>query len=250
MVTAKKLIASAKSLNQIVLSDIKNGLLWKYYNTKRSEPTFEETRKAGKRYTNCMGGVHFACTAAGIPASALRWYGAAGKIKWTNDDARRDAKRVFDFFTIKTKTVNYCLKKGIIQDGDIITYMNIVHTKMYLGTDHWYDTGHAYCNGSGEGAVFRKWIGEVKYGGRLVYDVIRLKGDHLYRVQVGAFNDKSKAQQRASRVRVKTGFDTFIEYTDMYRVYCGSFKDFNNAVKRIDDLAGKGVSKAFIKCME
>ena len=117
---------------------------------------------------------------------------------------------------------------------------------MYLGNDLWYDTGHAYCSGSGEGAKYTKWTGPTKYGGRKVYCVVRLKGDYQYRVQVGAFELESGAKNRAAKVKQKTGFDCFIEQTDMYRVYCGSFSNFMNAVKRIDELAEKGVSKAFI----
>ena len=246
MVTAKQLIASAKSLTMIVLSDIEHALYWCYYNTKRSEPTFEATRKANKRWTNCMGGVSFACKAAGIPTSALQWYGGAAKIRWLNDHAEKDAKKVFDIFKIKTRTVSECLKQGIIQPADIVTYMNLVHTNMYLGSDRWYDTGHAYCNGNGEGARYRTWIGDLKYGGRKVYALFRLKGDHVYRVQVGAFEKESGAKNRAAKVKKKSGFQCFVEKTDMYRVYCGSFEGFRNAIKRIDDLAEKGVSKAFI----
>lgn len=247
MVTAKQLIAAAKGMASIVLSDIKQALYWFYFNGKKSEPTFEETRKAGKRWTNCMGGVSFACKLAGIPTSALQWYGGAAKIRWLNDHAEKDAKKVFDIYKIKKRTVSECLKKGIIQAGDIVTYMNIVHTNMYLGSDRWLDTGHAYCEGSGEGARYRKWIGELVYGGRKVYALLRLKGNYTYRVQVGAFEKESGAKNRANKVKGKSGFPCFIEHTDMYYVYCGSFEKFENAIKRIDELEGKGVSKAFIK---
>ena len=246
MLTPKKLIAAAKTLAGVVLSDIKQRLYWYYYNNKRSEPTFEETRRAGKRWTNCFGGVAFACKAIGIPGSALDWYGGAGKIVWLNDKAKKNAEKYFDFFKIKTKTVKDAVKKGIIQPGDIVTYMNIVHTNMYLGNDKWYDTGHAYCSGGGEGARYNSWTGVTKYAGRKVYAVVRLKGDYQYRVQVGAFEQESGAKNRASKVKQKTGFDCFIEQTDMYRVYCGSFSGFMNAVKRINDLEEKGVTKAFI----
>ena len=246
MLTPKKLIAAAKSLASIVLSDIKQKLYWCYYNGKRSESTFEATRKAGKRWTNCFGGVAFACKTIGIPGSALDWYGGAGKIVWINDKAKANAEKYFDFFKIKTRTVSDCLKKGIIQPADIVTYMNLVHTNMYLGNDQWYDTGHAYCSGSGEGARYNSWIGKLVYGGRKVYAVVRLKGEYQYRVQIGAFEQESGAKNRAAKVRSKTGLDTFVEQTDMFRVYCGSFSSFKNAVKRIDELEEKGVSKAFI----
>ena len=246
MITWKKLLASARALAATVLADIKAYHYWFYYNTKRSESTFEATRKAGKRWTNCMGGVGFACKAIGIPPSALDWYGGAGKIVWLNDKAKANAEKYFDFFKIKTRTVKECQKKGILQPADITTYMNIVHTNMYLGDGEWYDTGHAYCQGSGEGAKFLKWIGGLVYGGRKVYTIIRLKGECQYRIQVGAFEQESGANNRKSKVKSKTGFDCFVEKTDMYRVYCGSFSGFMNAVQRLDDLEAKGVTKAFI----
>ena len=79
MIIASQVIASAKALNKQMKADNKAGHQWRYFNNKRSENTFEKTRRAGKYYTNCMGGVAFVCKDAGIPGSALDWYGSMGK---------------------------------------------------------------------------------------------------------------------------------------------------------------------------
>jgi hypothetical protein len=246
VITFKQLIAAAKKLNREVLEDIKAKLYWRYYNTKRSEPTFEETRAAGKRYTNCMGGVAFACKEAGIPASALQWYGNKGKIVWLNDHAKADAQKIFDLLIIKKRTVNNAVKKGVILDGDILTYMDMTHTNMFLTNGKSYDTGHAYCDGSGEGAKYRKWIGSLVYGSHKVYCIFRLKSDSIYRVQVGAYSSKENAEKRMRAVSQKSGYGCFVEQTDMYRVYCGAFEQPKNAITRLDELEESGVTKSFI----
>ena len=72
MITIQGLIAQMKRMNRVVKQDNAAGHQWRYYNSKRSEPTFARTRAAGKFFTNCMGGISFACKAAGIPVSALQ----------------------------------------------------------------------------------------------------------------------------------------------------------------------------------
>ena len=239
------LLAAMKRLNRIVKADNADGHQWRYYNGKRSEPTFKKTRAAGKYITNCMGGVSFACKEAGIPASALQWYGGMGKIVWLSDKAKADCKKYFDIITLK-KTVRTGVKKGMIQPGDILTYTNMTHTNAYYGDSLSYDTGHAYCVGNGEGAPYKKWIGSLAHSNKKVAYILRLKGSYIYRVQVGAFNAKANADKRVAEVAQKSGFGCFIEQMDMMRVYCGSFENPRNAIDRVDDLEKAGISGAFI----
>ena len=248
MVTREDLIKSMKKLNKAVRQDIADGLPWRYYNSKKSDPTFARTRATGKRCTNCMGGVAFACKDAGIPSSALQWYGGKDKIVWLNDHAKADAKKVFELIKLK-KTVKRGVRKGMIQPGDILTYVSLTHTNAYYGDSLSYDTGHAYCTGSGEGAPYKKWIGSLAHGGRVVNYIFRVRGDYTYRVQVGAYSSKANADKRVAEVAQASGFGCFVEQTDMYRVYCGSFQNARNAIDRVDDLARAGISEGYIVMM-
>lgn len=248
MILREQLVASMKKLNRIMKADNAEGHQWRYYNSKRSEPTFQATRAAGKYYTNCMGGVSFACKDAGIPASALQWYGGQNKIVWLGDrdKSKANAKKVFDIFRIRDRTVRTCIRKGILQPGDIITYKNMTHTNALYSTEKSFDSGHAYCTGSGEGAKYNKWIGSVAHGGSKVAYIFRLKGDYTYRVQVGAYTSISNAQRRMAEVAQASGLGCFMEQTDCIRVYCGSFSIFTNAVDRLDDLQNHGITDAHI----
>jgi len=245
MVTAKDLVSSMKHLNTVMKKDNKAGHQWRYYNGKRSKSTFEATRKAGLYITNCMGGVAFACKYAGVPASALQWYGGMDKIVWLSDRAKENAHKYFDVYRIK-RTVRDCIKKGILQPGDLVTYRSISHTNAYYGNNKSFDAGHAFCHGSGEGAPYYKWIGTTPYKGYHVAYIFRLKGDYTYRVQVGAYAKKANADKRVAEVAQASGFGCFVEQTDRYRVYCGSFKNFQNAIDRIDDLERAGIKEGFI----
>lgn len=240
--TREKLIAKMKYMNKTVKADNAAGHQWRYYNGKRSKSTFEATRKAGLYITNCMGAVSFACKAAGVPASALQWYGGKDKIVWLNDHAKADARKIFDIIPLH-KTVKKAVKKGMIQPGDILTYESMSHTNAYYGDSLSFDGGHAYCAGSGEGAPYKKWIGTLAHSGRVVSYIFRIKGDYTYRVRVGEYNTKEEADMRVAVIFKKSGFPCFIEHTDKYRVFCGSFKVFRNVIDRADDLERAGVTQ-------
>lgn len=247
----EKFISAMKRFNAIVKEDIKNKLYWMYYNTKRSEPTFEATRKAGKRWTNCMGGVAFALKDAGVPGSALDWYGGKGKIVWLNDKAEANCRKYFEIIKVKTKTVKQCIDSGILQPGDVVTYMTITHTNAFLGDGKSYDTGHAYCIGSGEGAKYRKWIGDTPYKGYKVAYILRLKKKTVYRVQIEADKKKENADRCAVECQVQTGYGAFVELMSdkLYHVFCGSFTVLENAEYRKEQIEG-AYPKAFVKKVE
>lgn len=240
------LIASAKKLNRVMKADNKAGNQWRYYNGKRSGPTFKATRAEKKFYTNCMGGIVFVCKDAGMPGTAFDWYGDKGKIVWTNASAKKNAQKYFDILTVKM-TVKQAIKYGVIQPGDILTYSAMTHTNMFLGNSKSFDSGHAFCTGSGEGAPFTKWIGAVVYSGKKVSYAFRLKSTNVYRCQVGAYDKIENAQKRLLEVTSKSGFTCFIEETDVFRVYCGSFEQPQNAIERIKDLINSGIEECFIK---
>ena len=245
MITAADLIASAKKLNRVMRADNKAGNQWRYYNTKRSASTFKATRAAKKFYTNCMGGVSFVAKNAGISGDALDFYGGKGNIVWLGDGAKARTKKVFDILAVN-RPVKQAVKKGIIQPGDILTYKNIIHTNMFIGNNKSFDSGHAYCDGNGEGAPFLKWIGSLAHPESVCKYVLRLKGPNVYRVQVGAYDSLDNAGRRAVEVARISGLKCFMEHTDMIRVYCGSFEQAQNAIERIHDLENANIKDAFI----
>lgn len=250
----QKLIAKCLQFNDFVIWDNRNGRQWRYYNNKRSAPTFWETRDKKLYITNCMGGVSFACKDIGIPSAALQWYGTKGGIHWLTENAKKEAEKYFTFIEVKTKTVSKCINDGTILPGDLVTYMDMAHTNIYLGNGTSYDAGHAYCNGSGEGAEYTKWVGEVPHQNAKVAVVVRIKeksnAKYIYRVQLGAYAEEKNAKRRVTTVKNKSGFDSFIEHTDCYRVFCGSFENKANAEKRIADLAAHGIKDAIIKAVK
>ena len=204
--------------------------------------------------TNCMGGVSFALKDIGIPSSALQWYGSVGEIRWLNDHAKADAEKYFEIIKIKTKTFAQCYKDGTILPGDVLTYMEMAHANLYLGQGTSFDTGHAYCKGSGEGAEFTKWVGLSPYQNKKIAYIIRLKNKankYIYRVQLGAYTEKKNASRRVTAVKKASGFDGFVEQGSdgWYRVFCGSFEQKANAENRIRELSESGVKDAVIKAV-
>ena len=199
-----------------------------------------------------MGGVIFALKEAGIPGSALDWYGDKGKIVWLNDKAESNARKYFDIIAVKTKTVRQCMEDGTLRPGDIITYMTITHTNAYYSNNKSYDTGHAFCNGSGEGAEFTKWIGTTPYKDYKIAYIIRLKGACIdkvtqkllyFRVQIGAMNTEQSARLLGASCTEKTkpltkdgkGLQTFYEKMSdgKWHVFCGSFINEAGANERL-----------------
>ena len=146
------------------------------------------------------------------------------------------------------KTVGQLISDGTLQAGDILTYINLQHTNIYAGGDTWYDAGHAYAKGSGEGAIFQSWYGKTVYADQKVSYIIRYNGNAqpepaptpsvIYRVQVGAYEKKGRATDCASTTQKRSGYACFTEKgTDgLYHVYCGSFEDKTNAWQRKDSL--------------
>ena len=265
----EKFIAKCKEFSNIVKQDKADGKPWKYYNNShRSEPTFEATRKAGKRYTNCAGGVIFAMKSAGVPASALQWYGGNGRIVWLNSNAQANCKK---YFTIKAingkKTVKQCVDDGTLKPGDVITYVGMTHTNAYLGNNKSFDSGHFYCTGSGEGAIFKKWVGSLAHSNKKVAYILRLKDQpkkkqnttsvaekvsdnpkpQVYRVRVGIYSIPANAQILQQRIKTKLNLDCFTEVVGGQTfVYCGSYSSKANAEARAKLLNQNGFDTAII----
>jgi len=178
LTAAQSFIAQMVYMDLIALDDIKAGRKWEYRNknTASFSKTFDEARTTGNRKTNCVSGVQWALLRAGAVGSdrkAIQWYGNKG-IVWVGKDAEKNARKYFDVITVN-KTVDKALKDGTLQPGDIVTYKSLSHINAYIANGMWYDTGHANCKGSGEGAEFRAFTCATPYGGYKIAQVLRLK---------------------------------------------------------------------------
>ena len=209
-----KFLAALKTMNTQVKKDIKAGHIWRYYNDKRSEPTFPATRKAGKYYTNCFGGVAFGLKYSKVVSNdALSWYGIKGGIHFLSKAAEKAFKKFFNVVDIDgAKTVKQAIKDGTLKAGDILTYMTITHTNVYLGNGKSFDAGHAYCEGSGEGARYKKWIGDTPYQNYKIAKIVRLKDSapSTKRKFVGMLNSDAKVY-----VGPGTKYDFLLEYSEL-----------------------------------
>lgn len=228
MTNKEKFIAELRAMNKLVKQDIKNNLPWVYSNTKKikSDKTFDLCRKNNHRAANCVSGVQWALLRSGVVGptrEAIQWYGGKGNIVWLNSHAEADARKYFDIIEIKTKTVKRCIDSGILQSGDIVTYMATTHTNCYLGDNRWFDSGHANCTRQGEGAPFTQWIRTgTPYEQWKVGYILRLKAE-TYRVQVGAYSLRSNADKMKQRLdALKLSYFSEVERGMTY-IYCGSY---------------------------
>ena len=246
MKTNEKFLEALQYMNATMKADNNAGHQWKYCNvTKKKVYGFENKRKAGKYLTNCVDGVQDALRIAGVKATA--WYGGNGKIVWLNDHAKSDAKKYFNIISTGGKTVNQLYKEGQLCDGDILMgYQGFSHTNCYYGGTKSFDSGHAYCSGSGEGAKFKKWIGAMTYKTKKVNYILRLKDRAHYRVQAGAYTDINKFHEQAALLRKKGFSVVMLQEEGMYKAQVGHFAGKSNAERLLASLSKKGFS-AFIK---
>lgn len=127
-------------------------------------------------------------------------------------------------------------------DGDILLgYQSMTHTNVYYGGQQSFDSGHAYCTGSGEGAKFKKWIGGLASKNSKVNYILRFKDEYRahYRVQCGAFNTIEKYNEHVALVESKGFKTTQIIEDGMYKVQVGYFSGKTNA----DRLAARVAEK-------
>ena len=244
MKTNERFLESLKYMDAEMRKDKSAGKPWRYTNVKKRYSRFEDARKHN-RLTNCVSGVQMGLLMAGLPSACTHWYGAGGKIVFTSNEGREAVKKHFDVKTVNA-TVNSLYKDNKLCDGDILIYQNMNHTNCYYGGAKSFDSGHAYCKGNGELAVFNKWIGNLAVKTAKVGCILRLKDRAHYRVQAGAFSDINKYNEHVEMMR-KKGFATSMLIEDgLYKVQAGSFSGRTNAEKLVSLLAKKSIP-SFIK---
>ena len=247
MKTNERFLEALKNMNATMKADNKAGKKWHYSNSNAKQAhTFPKARETGKRYTNCVLAVWWGLRAAGVPDKALRWQGVKGKIAFKDEAAKREALKYFDLISTKGKTVKQLYNQGLC-DGDILGgFPNMNHTCVYYGGLQSFDAGHAYCSGSGEGALYKKWIGSLTYKNNKPSHILRLKDRAHYRVQAGAYTDINKFHEQAAKLR-KAGFSVvMLQEEGMYKAQVGYFSGKSNAERLLVSLDKKGFS-AFVK---
>ena len=177
MKTNERFLQALRSMNTLMKEDIKAGRKWRYSNSSAKQAhTFALARQKGKRYTNCVLAVWWGLREAGVPDNALHWMGGIHKIIWTTSTGKKWAEKYFDIISTGGKTVQYMWNKGLLCDGDIMMGFGFTHTCVFYGGSTGkksFDSGHAFCNGSGE-AEFRKWIGPLTCKSNSVQYILRL----------------------------------------------------------------------------
>lgn len=204
MTTNEKFLDALTSMNKTMKQDIADGHKWAYTNVKKRNASFAAARKAKNYVTNCASGVDWGLKIAGVPGDALNWYGGLGKIVWVKGDAKEKCKKYFDIIEVKgKKTVAQLYNAHELCEGDILTYMTIQHMNAYVGGKKSFDSGHAYCTGSGEMAPFKKWIGNLAHPNNKVAYILRLKDRQHFRVQTGAFSTKAALNKHVKELKNK-----------------------------------------------
>lgn len=240
MTNVERFIAECKNMDALVKQDNKAGKQWVYDDSGKykGEKTFDLCREKNHRATSCVGGVAFGMLRSGVVGStrkAIQWYGGKNTIVWLNDHAKEDLEKYYKIVRVN-KTVKQALSEKILKAGDICTYVAMSHTNAYLGKGYWFDTGHANCQGSGDGAKFLRWVNKgTPYTNYKIAFILRLKVKEVktYRVRLGIFSDLSNVTRLKKRVKEELKLDTFTEkHDDGTHVFCGSFNTKAKANER------------------
>ena len=204
------LLAKLASYQKRLEKDLANKKKWIYSNSGASS-RFSAAVNNGNRKCNCALLARWALRDLGLLNSDNFWGEKGGIIIWRGT-SEKQIKKNFDVIKINNVTVDTLLKTNQLMAGDILTYKDMQHTNVYAGNGKWYDGGHAYCSGSGEGAKFKAWYGSTKHGAQRVAYIIRAKGakpnteptkpenEVVYRVGTAWTNGKCENQKGAFSV--------------------------------------------------
>ena len=184
-----------------------------------------------------------------MAADDASFYGKqGGDIAWKKSATKAAVEKYCDIIKVGNKTVNKAMQDGTLKKGDIVTYVSMNHTNVYLGGERWFDSGHAYAHGTGDGAWWETWFGETKYGAEKIGYIIRLKTSVSYRVQVGAYSVLNNANNMLAKVK-SAGFDAkIITINNQHIVQVGNtFSSLAEANALATRLNNVGLPTAVIK---
>lgn len=168
-----------RGYQQQLESDLAQGIKWTYSNHNTAQ-TFRGAISGNNRKVNCALLARWALRDAGLISNDTFFYGGGdGEIRWRNNGSKEAVESVCDIISVKGRTINELISSGTLQAGDIVTFNHMQHTNIYAGDNKWFDAGHAYATGAGEGAVFRSWFGDGVYGSSEAAYIIRVKGQYF-----------------------------------------------------------------------
>lgn len=157
------LLNAAAQLNAAMLSDLSQGLVWEYHNGDNCSMSWYRAQPNNQRNTNCALFVSWCMQVAGLIPDGWTFFGAGdGTLKGVGD-VQGTLGQHCTLYHIGGRSVGELMSTGELQAGDVVTYVGLQHTNIYAGNGYWYDGGHAFCNGSGEGARFTAWYGPKDY---------------------------------------------------------------------------------------
>ncbi len=224
--------------------DIASGRKWIYSNSGCSSKMSTAIKKDNRK-CNCALLVRWVLRKLGLLNGDNWWGEQGGTIVWRGTSKEQMLKH-FDLIHVAGKrTVDQAIKDGTLQPGDIVTYVNMGHTNVYAGNGKWYDGGHAYASGSGEGAVFKSWYGNTVYGSQPIGYILRRRGseqteEKLHIVREGMYIKKANADRRCIEIN-NAGIDCIVKRVgDMWWTQCGAFKELENAEERVRQLRARG----------
>ena len=178
-VTESVIVTEIKKVQQMYIEDRAAGNNWVYRNNtgRSSARTFEEAFANGQRWTQCADGTNKILKGAGvIPLDTGHFFGnASGDISW-GGNAKAVIESVADVYHYNNgTTVGQLMSSGVLQAGDVITYVGFNHTNIYAGDGYWWDSGHAHCTCGGENAPFWTFYGNEDKSGLQVGCLIRFR---------------------------------------------------------------------------
>lgn len=172
-----RLVAACRKMDAEMIKSQQAGAKWGYYNSNTAV-TFDKALSAKTYRANCATTPCWALKLIGVIDDSLpAFYGDVnGVVTWKSTKTKDAVLAAADVIQVDgKKTVAEALKDGTLIAGDIVTYYNLRHTNVYLGNGEWLDSGHAYADGSGDGAGWKTWIGGTYYGAQPIGTIIRLK---------------------------------------------------------------------------
>ena len=239
-INADTLIQALTKMNGQMQKDLANGKKWGYYNSKVSS-TFAEAVANGNRRCNCATLPNWALKIIGVlAADDASFYGKkGGDIAWRKSATKAAVEKYCDVIKVGNKTVNKAMADGTLRKGDIVTYVSMNHTNVYLGGERWFDSGHAYAHGTGDGAWWETWFGETRYGAEKIGYIIRLKTSVSYRVQVGVYSVAANANNMLAKVKAKGFTAEIVKANNQYIVQVGgklfpTMKEAQELVTKLD----------------
>lgn len=240
MKTNERFLGALAYMNACLKEDIAEGHPWTYCNVKKKKAaSFPQAHLNGIHLINCVDGVQWALQMAGVPKSALCWYGSDGKIAYTTANAEKEVQKYFNVIQTGGLTVQKLYDKMLLCDGDILLgFQGYAHTCAYYGGEKSFDSGHAYCNGE----RFRKWIGSLSHKSSKVNVILRLKDRAQYRVQAGAYAEFNKYREQEEFLRSKNIPCEMVIEDDMYKAQVELYSGKTNAKRMTEKLGEKGIT--------